>query len=84
MFVVEGLNVLAISESKLKGKGWVQFGAVRGLVSGVNERVRAKEVVGLLLKDELWSCVIEYKYVSSRLMWVRLKVGNEKWVLVCA
>src|SRR5215469_9411442 len=41
MFKDEGLDILALSETKLKGKGWVQFGGSRGLMTGVNERIRA-------------------------------------------
>ena len=42
MFKDEGIDILAVCETKLKGKGWVQFGVSRELMSGVNERVRAK------------------------------------------
>src|SRR5215469_6455729 len=82
MFKDEGTDILAVCETKLKGKGWVQFGGSRGLMSGVNERVRAKEGVGLIMKNELWELVFESRCVSSRIMWVKVKIGNERWVLV--
>ena len=82
MFKDEGIDVLAVCETKLKGKGWVQFGDSKGLMSGVNERVRAKEGVGLIMKNELWKLVYESRCVSSRILWVKVKIGNEKWVLV--
>ena len=43
LFESRNLDVLALSETKLKGKGEVMFGGVKGRKSGVNERVRAKE-----------------------------------------
>ena len=52
MCMEEGLDILAINEEKLKGKQWIQFGLIKGLVSGVNERVRAKEGIGLLMKEK--------------------------------
>ena len=76
------LDVLALSETKMKGRKEVEFGGMKGRVSGVNERVRAKEGVGIVLSDRMWECVQEWKEVSSRMMWVRLKVGREMWVIV--
>ena len=60
----------ALSETKLKRKSEVMFGEVVGWVSGVAGG-RAKEGVALLLSGWLMTCVVEWKEVSSRLMWVR-------------
>ena len=57
----------------LKGKGEVMFGEVVGRVSGVAVG-RAREGVALLLSGRLMRCVVEWKEVSSRLMWVRVKI----------
>ena len=62
----------AQSETKLKGKGEVLFGEVVGRVSGVAVG-KAREGVALLLSGRLMRCVVEWK-VSSRLMWVRVKI----------
>ena len=70
MFNDRKLDVLALSETKLKGKGEVMFGEVNGRMSGVRERERAREG--------------EWKELSSRLMWVRMNLGCEKWVFVSA
>ena len=72
---------MAISEAKLKGKGFIQFGLGKGLISVVNERMTAKGV-GLLMKEKLWECVYEFKCVSSKIMWVKMEVRSEKWVVV--
>ena len=48
MFLIRWLDVCALRETKLKGKGEVMFGEVVGKVSGV-EGGRAVEGVALLL-----------------------------------
>ena len=59
------------------------FGEVKGRNSGVNERIRAREGVILLVKEELERYVKEWKEVS-RLMWMRMTLGCERWVFVAA
>ena len=83
MFQKIGMDVLALSETKMKGKGEVAFGEVPGRVSGVM-RGRAKEGVALLLSEWMVSKVVEWKEVSSRLMWVRVRLGKECWAFVSA
>ena len=63
----------ALSETKLKGKGEVMFGEVMGRVSGVAVGM-AREGVAMLLSGRLIRCVVEWKEVSYRLMWVRVKI----------
>ena len=58
----------ALSETKLKVKGEV-VGWVSGVAGG-----RAREGVALLLSEWLMRCVVEWKEVSSMLMWVRVKI----------
>ena len=45
---------------------------------------RAREEVALLLSGRLMRCVVEWKEVSSRLMWVRVKIERESWVYISA
>ena len=77
------LDVLALSETKMKGKGESVFTAVEGRISGVMNG-RAIEGVGLLLSERLMACVVEWKEVSSRLMWVKVKFGCEVWMFISA
>ena len=77
------MDVLALSETKMKGKGEMAFGEVKGRVSGV-ERGRAREGVALVLSEWMLKRVVEWKEVSSRLMWVRVRLGKECWVFVSA
>ena len=63
----------ALSETKLKGRGEVMFREVVGRVSGVSGG-REREGVVLLLSEWLLRCVVEWKEVSSNLIWVRVKI----------
>ena len=83
MFQKIKLDVLALSETKMKGKGEREFGEVTGRVSRV-ESGRAKEGVALLLSEGMLRKVVEWKEVSSRLMWVRVRLGKECWAFVSA
>ena len=76
MFGRRGMDVLALCETKMKGKGEVAFGEVTGRVSGV-ERGREREGVALLLSEWMGNKVVEWKEVSSRMMWVRVRIGRE-------
>ena len=49
------------------------FGEVVGRVSRIAVG-RAREMVALLPSGRLMRCVVEWKEVSSRLMWVRVKI----------
>ena len=73
----------ALSETKLKGKGEVMFGEVVGRVSGIAVG-RAREGVAVLLSGRLMRCVVGWKEVSSRLMWVRVKIERTSWVFISA
>ena len=57
----------------MKGKGEV-VGRVSGVAGG-----RVRDVVDLLLSEWLLRCVVEWKEVSSRFMWVRVKIERESW-----
>ena len=77
MFLKLRFDVCALSETKLKGKGEVIFGELVGRVSGV-----AREGVALLLSEWLMRCVVEWKEVSSRLMWVREQIERQLGVYI--
>ena len=57
------------------------FGEVVGRVSG-GAGGRARERVALLLSGRLMRCVVEWKEVSSRLVWVRVKIERELGVYI--
>ena len=65
------------------GEGWgCGFGEVVGMVTGLV--VRATKGVALLLSKWLLRCVIEWKEVSSRFMWIRVKIERESCAFVSA
>ena len=72
------MDVLALCETKMKGKGEVAFGEVTGRVSGV-KRGRAREGVALLLSEWMGNKVVEWKEVSSRLMGRSEEERDEFW-----
>ena len=48
------------------------------------ERGRARKGVALLLSEWMVNKVVEWKELSSRLMWVRVRMGRECWAFVSA
>ena len=82
MFKERKMDVVVLSETKVKGKGECEWEGERVIVSGVNERCRAREGVAVMIKRRLWGSVSEYKCVNSRLMWLKMKVAGEKVVIV--
>ena len=83
LFINRRMDVLALNETKMKGKGEVDFGRMKGRVSGVMGG-RGREGVAILLSEWLMKLVVEWKEVSSRLMWVRIRLGRECWAFVSA
>ncbi|XP_076031278.1 uncharacterized protein LOC143019503 [Oratosquilla oratoria] len=79
MFVRRKLDVLALSLTKLKGKGECKFGRISGVKRG-----RGREGVAILVSEEIGKGVVEWKEVSSRIMWMKVKLGKEMWVFVSA
>ena len=77
------IDVLALSETKIKGKCEVMFGREIGRMSGV-ESGRAREGEGLMLSERMKEYVVEWKEVTSRMMWVKLQVGMEVFVCISA
>ena len=80
MFEERGLDVLVLSETKLRGKGEWSFGKEVGRVSGVSSG-RAKEGVCIIVSEKWKKCVREWKEISSRLMYVRMEIGGPKQLI---
>ena len=59
------------------------FGEVMGRVTGVAGGW-GREWVALLLSEWLLRCAVEWEEVSSRLMWVRVKMEREISVFISA
>ena len=84
MFEERNLDILGLCETKVKGRGVQDWEGERVIVSGVSERCRTKEAVSILVTERLWASVKEHECVGSRIVWVRMKLGSERIVVVCA
>ena len=74
--------MLALSETKLKGRGEFKWEKVRGIKGGVRGNQWAKEGVAILMSERMWNLMVEYKVVSSRIVWMKIKIGGCKLVIV--
>ena len=60
------LDLLALTETKLKGNGEVSSCGVNGIIAGVQKMERAREGVAILLNDVWDSAVVDFGCVNSR------------------
>ena len=68
-----GLEVLGVSEARMKGNGVRMVGEVTCVHSGV-QAGRAKAGVAILLSEKFGTYLREWKCVDKRILWIRLKV----------
>ena len=61
-------ELLALTETKLKGNGKVTWSGVNGIIAGVQEMERAREGVAILLINVWHSAVIDFGCVSTSLL----------------
>jgi len=74
------LEVVGVSETKVRGNGLKQIGDVSCVYSGVQEG-RAKGGVAILLSGRFGAYLKEWKCVDERIVWIRLKIEGV-WVTV--
>ena len=71
-------ELLAWTETKLKGKGDVSLCGVNGIIASVQmERVRARVII---LLNDLWQ--IDFRCVSSRILWSNFRFSRVKVCVV--
>ena len=70
IFKKEKFELLALTETKLKGKGEVSWSGVNGIISGV-QMERGREGVSVLFNDVWHSTAVKSGYVSSRILWIK-------------
>ena len=73
IFKKENFELLALTETKLKGEGEVSWCKVNGIISGVQEMERARKGVSILLNDVWHSAVLKSGCVSSRVLWIKFR-----------
>ena len=64
-------ELLALMETKLKGNGDVLWYGVNGIIASIQEMKRFREGVAILLNDVGHSVVIDFGYVSSKILWIK-------------
>ena len=69
-------ELLALTETKLKGDGEITWCGVNGIIAGVQELERA------LLSNVWHSAVIDFGCVSSRILWFKFKFSRVKVCVV--
>ena len=75
-------ELLALTKTKLKGNGELLWCEVNGIIAGVQEIERAREVVAVLMKDEWYSVMTDFGCVSSKVIWVKFKFSLVKICVV--
>ena len=72
------VELLALTETKLKGNGEISWCGVNGIIEDVQEIKKAREGVAILMNNMLHSVVIDFRCVSSRTLWVKFKFSRVK------
>ena len=75
-------ELLPLRETKLKGKGEVSWCGINGIISGVQEIARAREGVTILSKNVWHSAVVDFGWVSSRILWIKFNFSRVKVCMV--
>ena len=73
-------ELLALTETKLKGRGEVSWCRVNGIIYSVQEMERAREGVAVLLND-VWQCSGKI-WLCSRILWIKFKFSRVKVCVV--
>jgi exonuclease III len=75
-------DLLALTETKMKGKGEDVWCGVKCVYAGVNENVRAREGVAILLSDVWHRSMVGFECVSSRILMIKFKFERVKVCVV--
>ena len=65
-------ELLAFTETKLKGNGEVSWCGVNGIIVGI-QMERGRKGVAMLLNDVSHSAVVDFGCVSTRILWIKFK-----------
>ena len=74
--------MLALTETKFKGREEASWCGVNGIIAGVQEMERDREGVAVLLNDLWHSTLVKSGYVSSRILWMKFKFSKNKVCMV--
>ena len=73
-------ELLALTDTKLKGDEEVSWCEVKGIIVAVHEIERVREDVAVVLNGVWHSAVIDDECVSFRIIWVKFKFSKVKHV----
>ena len=76
------LDILGLSETKLRGEGELSFVDVSGFKSGVGRSGNSREGVAVLMNERVWMCVREIKGSNSRILHVEICIKREFWTVI--
>ena len=79
IFKEGNFKLLALTETKLKGKGEVSWSGINGIISDVQEMERAREGVAILFNDVWHSAVLK---CSGRILWIKFMFSRVKVCVV--
>ncbi|XP_044749781.1 uncharacterized protein LOC123310378 [Coccinella septempunctata] len=68
----------------MKGKGQKQYGEYIFIYSGVNKDERAREGAAIALHNKYKDCIGECQYISSRILTVKLHIGDQELYMISA
>ena len=75
-------ELLDLMETKLKGNGEVSWCGVNGFIGDVQEMERARECMAVLLNIVWQSALIDFRCVSSLILWIKFKFSRVKVCVV--
>ena len=75
-------ELLALTETKLKGNEELPWCGINGINAGVQEMESARAGVTILLNDVWYNAVIDFGIVSSRIMLIKFKFSRVKVCVV--
>ena len=76
MFAKCKLDILGLSEKKLRREGEMSFGGVRGVKSGVRRRRKEIEGVAVLMNERIWMSAKEIRRLNSNVLYVGLRIKS--------
>ena len=75
-------DLLAVTETKMKGKGEIKWCDVKCVRAGVEENERGREGVAILMSDLWYEAMVDFDCVSPRILMVKFKFEKVKVCVV--
>ena len=69
-------ELLALTEMKLKENREVSWCGIKSIIAGIQEMERTREGVAILLNDVCHSAVIDFVWVSSKILWIKFEFSR--------